>query len=208
MGSGPFDGGFPGGRDARAGTELDALDRSRGDALLLLGYCSMNKRSEPLATAPAPAAVEPAAPAAPAPAEAPPAAAPEVEAPAPEGAAVVAGMANGSPTLKVYFDVGKTAVSNEFKEKSAALIEHMNANPGEKAVISGFNDPTGDAVVNARLVQGPRRSGAAEACCRWDREGPYPARKAGRDDRHRGDQCGVAACGCHAALTAGDFTKT
>jgi outer membrane protein OmpA-like peptidoglycan-associated protein/uncharacterized protein YidB (DUF937 family) len=122
-------------------------------ALLLLGYCSMNKRSEPLATAPAPAAVEPAAPAAPV-AEAPPAAAPEVEAPAPEGAAVVAGMANGSPTLKVYFDVGKTAVSNEFKEKSSALIEHMNANPGEKAVISGFNDPTGDAVVNARLSKG------------------------------------------------------
>jgi outer membrane protein OmpA-like peptidoglycan-associated protein/uncharacterized protein YidB (DUF937 family) len=127
-------------------------------ALLLLGYCSMHKRSEPIATAPAPAAVEPPAAAqqtAPAPApEAAPAATPDMEAPAPEGAAVVAGMANGSPMLKVYFDVGKTAVSNEFKEKSAALIEHMNANPGEKAVISGFNDPTGNAAVNARLSKG------------------------------------------------------
>lgn len=119
-------------------------------ALLLLGYCSMHKRSEPLATAPAPAAVE--APAAAQ--QTAPAAVPEVEAAAPEGAAVVAGMANGSPMLKVYFDVGKTAVSNEFKDKSAALIEHMNANPGEKAVISGFNDPTGNAAVNARLSKG------------------------------------------------------
>lgn len=119
-------------------------------ALLLLGYCSMQKRSEPITTAPAPVAVTPPATTA----ETPPAPVPEVEVAAPESAAVVASTANGRPVLKVYFDVGKNAVSDEFKEKSTALVEYMNTNPGVTAVISGFNDPTGDPAVNARLSKG------------------------------------------------------
>ncbi|RJG25019.1 OmpA family protein [Massilia cavernae] len=116
-------------------------------ALLTLGYCSTQKRSEPVETTPAPVSVAPAVPAP----EAPPAVAPDVVMVEPEGSAVVAGMVTGSPALKVYFDSGKTEVHTEFKEKSAALVEHMNANTGVKAVISGFNDPTGDPAANARL---------------------------------------------------------
>ena len=116
-------------------------------ALLTLGYCSTQKRTEPVVATPAPVVVEPAAPAP----EAPPAVVPDVVVVEPEGAAVVAAMVTGSPMLKVYFDSGKAEVSPEFKEKSVALLDHMNANPGVKAVISGFNDPTGDAAANARL---------------------------------------------------------
>ncbi|MGH8852834.1 MAG: OmpA family protein [Telluria sp.] len=117
--------------------------------LLALGYCSTQKRSEPVVAATTPPVVAPPVPAT----ETPPPA-PEMEMVVPEGAAVVAIMANNNPALQVYFDVGKTAVSNEFKEKSAALIAHMNANPGVMAVISGFNDPTGDPAANAVLAKG------------------------------------------------------
>ncbi|SFD82013.1 OmpA family protein [Massilia yuzhufengensis] len=117
--------------------------------LLLLGYCSTQRRSEPVPAAPAPVITEsvpaPGAPAAPV---------PDLVVTEPEGAAIVAGMADGIPVLKVYFDVGKTLVSSEFKEKSADLVAYLNTNPNAKAIISGFNDPTGDAAANAKLAKG------------------------------------------------------
>jgi outer membrane protein OmpA-like peptidoglycan-associated protein len=55
------------------------------------------------------------------------------------------------PSLKVYFDTGKAEVASEFSDKSKALVDYLNTNPTAKAVISGFNDPTGDPVANAAL---------------------------------------------------------
>ena len=121
-------------------------------ALLTLGYCTMQKRAEPLTSKPDQAAVTPASPTAAAPAG-PPANTPDATLDVPKGAAVIATTVAGSPYLKVYFDSAKSVVSNEFGEKAAALVEHMKANPTETAVISGFNDPTGDPVANAKLAK-------------------------------------------------------
>ena len=69
----------------------------------------------------------------------------------PAGSAVVDLMSNGMPALKVYFDSGKTEVHADFASKAADLVAFMKANADVKAAISGFNDPTGDAAVNAEL---------------------------------------------------------
>ena len=98
------------------------------------------------ATAPiTPAASEPAAAAA-------SAASAAAAADEPTGSAVVSLMdASSVPALKVYFDSGKTDVHSDFAAKSADLVNYMKANPDTKAVISGFNDPTGNAAANAEL---------------------------------------------------------
>ena len=130
-----------------------------GALLVIFGitYCSKNKDATP-APAPAPAAVPAPAPApepAPAPAPAPdpaPAATPAPDAAAaPEGAAVQDAMDQGIPLLRVFFNSGKEDVAPEFAEKSKALVDYLKANADVKAVISGFNDPTGDAAKNAEL---------------------------------------------------------
>lgn len=130
-----------------------------GALLVIFGvtYCSKNKDATP-APAPAPAAVPAPAPApepAPAPAPAPdpaPAATPAPDAAAaPDGAAVQDTMDQGVPLLRVFFDSGKIDVAPEFADKSKALVDYLKANADVKAVISGFNDPTGDAVKNAEL---------------------------------------------------------
>jgi len=69
----------------------------------------------------------------------------------PAGAGVVAWLSNETPALKVYFDSGKTDVSGEFAAKSGELVSYLKAHTDVKAVISGFNDPTGDAAKNAEL---------------------------------------------------------
>lgn len=119
-------------------------------ALLLLGYCTTKQRDDPVpvATQPVVTATEPA------PVETAPEPEPAVDAAEPEGAAVLAGFTNDMPSLQVYFDTGATRVADEFEEKAARLLEHMKNNPGVTAVISGFNDPTGDAQLNARLSKG------------------------------------------------------
>lgn len=116
-------------------------------ALLLLGYCTTKKRAEPVPVAPDPVVTAPME----TPVETVPAPEPAVAVAEPEGAAVVAGMNNDLPSLQVYFDTGKTEVANEFAEKSATLVDYLKNNPSVNAVISGFNDPTGDAALNARL---------------------------------------------------------
>ena len=134
-----------------------------------ISYCSKNK--EPVATTPAPeVTTAPAAEPAPAPVE-PVATAPMTTEPvtpaapetavapaassdtftAPDGAGVLDDMHNGMPVLRVFFDTGKTEVASAFAEKSKSLVDFLNANPDVKAVISGFNDPTGDAARNAEL---------------------------------------------------------
>ena len=60
-------------------------------------------------------------------------------------------MVDTVPALKVYFDSGKTDVHADFAAKSAELVAYLKANSDAKAVISGFNDPTGNAAANAEL---------------------------------------------------------
>lgn len=106
------------------------------------------------ASSPAPVASEPASQAAPAAgdaASAAPAAANSAAADVPTGAAVLSVVTNDMPALKVYFDSGKTDVHADFASKSADLVAFMKANADVKAVISGFNDPTGNAAANAEL---------------------------------------------------------
>lgn len=141
-------------------------------ALFGLSYCNKNRTATE--TAPTPAATAPAAPAsepapttppppatfggaaapaqdASAPASAPAAAAPAAAADEPTGSAVVTWMVDTVPALKVYFDSGKTDVHADFAAKSAELVAYLKANSDAKAVISGFNDPTGNAAANAEL---------------------------------------------------------
>ena len=98
---------------------------------------------------PTPVAPEPVVPAAPVAPETPAASTDTFT--APEGEGVLDEMHNGMPVLRVFFDTGKTEVAAAFAEKSKSLVDFLNANPDVKAVISGFNDPTGDAARNAEL---------------------------------------------------------
>jgi outer membrane protein OmpA-like peptidoglycan-associated protein/uncharacterized protein YidB (DUF937 family) len=103
-----------------------------------LGYCARQKAPAPVVPEPTPVVAAPPAPAA-------------VE--EPTGSAVVAGTINDTPSLKVYFDTGKTDVAAEFADKSKALVDYLKTTPAAVAVISGFNDPTGDPVANKELAK-------------------------------------------------------
>lgn len=109
-------------------------------AAMGLGYCASHRTTVPVASAPAPEVV---------PAPIPSIPAPVVE--EPTGAAIVALQMNQMPGIKVYFDSGKADVAAEFSEKSKDLVDYLKANATARAVISGFNDPTGDPVANAAL---------------------------------------------------------
>ena len=100
---------------------------------------------------------------APAPAPSAPASTPAASAAdEPTGAAVVSLMApDNLPALKVYFDSGKTDVHSDFAARSAELVSYLKVNPDVKAVISGFNDPTGNAAANAELSK--QRAQAVQA---------------------------------------------
>ncbi len=60
---------------------------------------------------------------------------------------------NTMPALKVYFDSGQTEVHGDFAAKSADLVAYMREHTDVTAVISGYNDPTGDAAANAELAK-------------------------------------------------------
>lgn len=124
-----------------------------------ISYCAKGKQP---AEVPAPAALPaPAAPE-PAPSPAPAAAAPAADSfTAPEGAGVLDGVLQDIPLLRVFFDSGKTDVAPEFADKAKAVVAYLQGNPDVKAVISGFNDPTGDPVKNAELSK--RRAEAVQA---------------------------------------------
>ena len=74
----------------------------------------------------------------------------------------MASMFEGAPSLKVYFDTGKTEVAAEFAAKSKDMVDYLKANAPAKAVVSGFNDPTGNAAANAELSK-KRAQGVAAA---------------------------------------------
>lgn len=72
---------------------------------------------------------------------------------APPGAGLLATTVAGVPRLNVYFDTGKAVVAPEFGTRGAGLVEALKASPSAKAVVSGYNDPTGNAAANAALAK-------------------------------------------------------
>lgn len=100
-----------------------------------------------------------------------PAATPPVEptpAPAvPEGAGVVGTEHDGRPMLTVYFDTDKADVAPGFGEAAAPVLAWLESNPDARLAISGFDDPSGSAALNAELSKN-----RAEAVRAWPRRAP------------------------------------
>lgn len=69
----------------------------------------------------------------------------------PAGAGVVSGERDSRPMLTVYFDTGKSAVTKDMASAAATLKTYLDAHPGSKLAVSGYNDPSGNAALNAEL---------------------------------------------------------
>lgn len=80
----------------------------------------------------------------------------------PEGAGVVAADVDGKPKLTVYFDSGKSDVTNDLAAAAAKVKAYVDANPTAKLAVSGYNDPTGNAAVNAEISK-KRAQGVGKA---------------------------------------------
>jgi outer membrane protein OmpA-like peptidoglycan-associated protein len=74
-----------------------------------------------------------------------------IEAAVPAGAGVVSGVQDNKPKLTVYFGTGKSDVSNDLAAAAGTLKAYLDANPGAKLAVSGYNDPSGNAALNAEL---------------------------------------------------------
>ena len=137
-------------------------------AVIGLAYCGKQERAS--SSAPTAPAVESSAMPASAASEAPGAveaasapAAAGGAAPAAEPAAGVVSLTDAAsrPALQVFFDSGASEVPGDLAPRAADLLAYLKANDTVKAVISGFNDPTGDAAANAELSR--RRAQAVQA---------------------------------------------
>ena len=62
------------------------------------------------------------------------------------------------PSARVYFDVGTANLPADAGASLAPVVEYLQANLSSMAVVSGFNDPTGDPVSNEELAK--NRAGA------------------------------------------------
>lgn len=80
----------------------------------------------------------------------------------PAGAGVVSGVRDSKPLLTVYFDSGQSAVSNDLAAATANLKSYLDAHAGAKLAVSGYNDPSGNAALNAALSK-KRAQGVAAA---------------------------------------------
>ncbi len=69
----------------------------------------------------------------------------------PEGAGIIANDVAGIPALSVYFDTAKTDVTPEMPAAAAPLLAYVAAHPDTHLAVSGYNDPRGDAAMNAEL---------------------------------------------------------
>jgi outer membrane protein OmpA-like peptidoglycan-associated protein len=69
----------------------------------------------------------------------------------PTGAGVVSGVRDNKPMLTVYFATGQSGVSNDMADAAGALKAYLEANPGTRLAVSGYNDPSGNAALNAEL---------------------------------------------------------
>jgi cytochrome c oxidase subunit II len=121
-------------------------------ALLWLWITGRGPGVDCCSATPAVAAAPVAAPAAPvsAPAPAPVVAAPV--APAPTATPMA------KPVAKLYFATGKTSAPADTSQLIADVVAYLKQNPASKAVISGFNDPRGNAQMNAELSKNRAKS--------------------------------------------------
>ena len=79
-------------------------------------------------------------------------AAPVVAAPAiPDGQGLINQEVDGKPMLQVYFDTAKTDVSPDIVPAAGELKAYLDEHPGSTLAVSGYNDPRGDAAMNAEL---------------------------------------------------------
>ena len=69
----------------------------------------------------------------------------------PTGAGVTAETRDGKPVVKVYFDTGKTDVVPAFTTAAGGLKAWLDSHSGSSLAISGYNDKTGNAAINAEL---------------------------------------------------------
>lgn len=76
----------------------------------------------------------------------------------PEGAGVVAADREGKPMLTVYFDTGKSEVSNDLTKAASSVKAYLDSNPAATLAVSGYNDPTGNAAANAELSKNRAQS--------------------------------------------------
>lgn len=76
----------------------------------------------------------------------------------PAGAGVVAADREGKPMLTVYFDTGKSEVSNDLTTAASSVKAYLDANPAATLAVSGYNDPTGNASANAELSKNRAQS--------------------------------------------------
>jgi outer membrane protein OmpA-like peptidoglycan-associated protein len=64
----------------------------------------------------------------------------------------------GDKVGALYFAVGDSALPADAGAAIAAIKQAADAAPGRKIVLSGFHDPTGDAVKNAELAKNRARA--------------------------------------------------
>ena len=82
----------------------------------------------------------------------------------PAGAGALASTVAGQPRLNVYFDTGAAAIAPAFGQVSGNVVAALGTSPAAKLVVSGYNDPTGNAQANAALAK--RRAQAVAAALR------------------------------------------
>jgi len=70
--------------------------------------------------------------------------------PAPASAPVLVTV---KPSATLFFDSGKTSPSGDATALVAPVASYLKDNASAKAVISGYNDPTGNAAKNAEIAK-------------------------------------------------------
>lgn len=68
---------------------------------------------------------------------------------APADSGMVQGERDGKPMLTVYFDTGKSAVTDDLADAVAKVKDYLAKNKGAKLAVSGFHDSSGGAARNA-----------------------------------------------------------
>ena len=69
----------------------------------------------------------------------------------PAGADVVETMVEGEPMVSVYFDTAKSDIDPKFEAITGPIRTYLTDHAGDHLQISGYNDPRGDAAMNAEL---------------------------------------------------------
>ena len=69
----------------------------------------------------------------------------------PAGMGLVSSDVDGAPFVSVYFDTASTAVAPEMSAAAMAIKAYLDSHAGTGVAVSGYNDPRGDAAMNAEL---------------------------------------------------------